>query len=149
MYLSVTNIGFYIISFLIVSHQDLLPTVFTKYLTMHWHQLTSVRIIICQQFFNPRLQNKINNKALSVRVIVICSGHKHLWRDSYKGVGHASTLLESILHKIIIIIIMVQSPTHHEWWWWMAPDWELRSKVVGWIPRHASNFPSMIGKNST
>jgi len=29
----------------------------------------------------------------------------NIFRDSYKGVGHASTLLESILHKIIIIII--------------------------------------------
>jgi len=62
----------------------------------------------CQQFFNPGLQKKIN-KALSVRVIVICSDHKHLWRDSYKGVGHTSTLLESILHKIIIIIIKYKS----------------------------------------
>jgi len=43
--------------------------------------------------------------ALSVRVIVICSDHKLLWRDSYKGVGYASTLPESILHKIIIILI--------------------------------------------
>jgi len=51
------------------------------------------------------LQKKIN-KALSVRVIVICGGHKHLSRDSYKGVGHASTSLESILHKIIIVIII-------------------------------------------
>jgi len=45
----------------------------------------------CQQFFNFELQNK----ALSVRVIVICSGHKLLWRDSDKGVGWASTQPES------------------------------------------------------
>jgi len=57
----------------------------------------------CQQFFNPGLQKKIN-KAFSVRVIVICSDHKLLWRDSYKGIGHASTLPEPILHKIIIIL---------------------------------------------
>jgi len=40
------------------------------------------------------------NKALSVRVIIICSDQ---WRDSHKDVGWASTLPESILHKIIII----------------------------------------------
>jgi len=50
------------------------------------------------------LDCKKSTKALSVRVIVICSDHKLLWRDSYKGVGHASKLPESILHKIIIII---------------------------------------------
>jgi len=54
--------------------------------------------------FQPRIAKKIN-KALSVRVIVICSGHKLLWRDSYKDVGCASTLPESILHKIMIIIM--------------------------------------------
>jgi len=53
--------------------------------------------------FQPQIA-KIINKALSVRVIVICSGHKLLWRDSYKSVGHASTLPKSITHKIIIII---------------------------------------------
>jgi len=58
--------------------------------------------------FQPRIAKKIN-KALSVRVILICSGHKHLSQDSYKGVGHASTLLECILHKIIIIIIRINS----------------------------------------
>jgi len=57
--------------------------------------------------FQPRIAKKIN-KALSVRVIVICSGHKLLWPDSYKGVGRASTLTESILHKIIIIIIIIK-----------------------------------------
>jgi len=47
------------------------------------------------------------NKALSVRVIVICSDrHKLLWCDSYKGVGCVSTFPEYILHKIIIIIII-------------------------------------------
>jgi len=51
----------------------------------------------------PQFAKKIN-EALSVRVIVICSDHKLLWRDSYKGVGCASTLPESILHKIIIIV---------------------------------------------
>jgi len=40
-------------------------------------------------------------EALSVRVIVTCScsGHILLWRASYKGVGCASTLPESILHN--------------------------------------------------
>jgi len=56
--------------------------------------------------FQPRIAKKIN-KALSDREIVICSGHKLLWRDSDKGVGCASTLPESILHKIIIIKIFL------------------------------------------
>jgi len=34
----------------------------------------------------------------------MCSDHKLLRRDSYKGVGHASTLPDSILHKMMIII---------------------------------------------
>jgi len=57
----------------------------------------------CQQFFNPGLE-KIN-KALSGMVKVICWDHNLQCRDSYKGVGCASTLPESILHKIIIIFI--------------------------------------------
>jgi len=52
--------------------------------------------------FQPRIAKKIN-KALSVRVLVICSGYKLLWRDFYKGVGRASISPESKLHKIIII----------------------------------------------
>jgi len=51
----------------------------------------------------PQIAKKIDN-ALSVRVIVICSDHKLLWRDSYKGVDRALTPDESILHKIIITI---------------------------------------------
>jgi len=43
----------------------------------------------------------------SLRVMVICYDHRLLQRDSYKGVGCASTLPESILHKIIIIIIIL------------------------------------------
>jgi len=54
--------------------------------------------------FQPRIAKKIN-KALSVRVIVICSDHKFLWRHSYKGVDRTSTSPGSILHKIIIMII--------------------------------------------
>jgi len=46
---------------------------------------------------------------IAVRVIVICSDHKPLWRDSYKGVDRALTPDESIMHKIIIIIIISQS----------------------------------------
>jgi len=57
-----------------------------------------------QQFFNPGLQKIINIKVPSVRVIVICSCHRLLWRDSDKGVDCPLTLLESIPHKIIIII---------------------------------------------
>jgi len=52
--------------------------------------------------FQPCSAKKIS-KELSVKVIVICSGHKLLWQDSDKGVGHASTLPESILHRIITI----------------------------------------------
>jgi len=44
-------------------------------------------------------------------VIVICSGHKLLCRNSDKGVGHASTLRESILHKVIIIYQSSQNIT--------------------------------------
>jgi len=63
--------------------------------------------------FQPRIAKKIN-KALSVRVIVICSGHKLLWRDSYKGVGCTSTSPESVLHKIIIIIIITSMSKQSE-----------------------------------
>jgi len=52
--------------------------------------------------------------ALSVRVIVIFSAHKLLWWDSYKGVGHASSSPESILHKIIVIIIIIITPLYAE-----------------------------------
>jgi len=55
--------------------------------------------------FQPRIAKKIN-KAPSVRVIVICSDHRLLWQDSYKGVDRALTPDDSILHKIIIIIII-------------------------------------------
>jgi len=54
--------------------------------------------------FKPRIAKKIN-KAPSVRVIVICSDHRLLWRDSYKDADRALTPDESILHKIMIIII--------------------------------------------
>jgi len=39
--------------------------------------------------------------------MVICSDHRLLWQDSFKGVGRAITQDESILHKIIFIIINV------------------------------------------
>jgi len=55
----------------------------------------------CHQFFNLGLQK--NHQAPSVRVKVICSDHRLLWRDSYKDVDRALTPDESILHKIIII----------------------------------------------
>jgi len=64
--------------------------------------------------FSTRIAKKIN-KALSVRVKVICSDHKLLWWDSQKGVGLTSTSPESILHKIIIIIISFSSfPTPND-----------------------------------
>jgi len=44
------------------------------------------------------------NEAPSVRIIVIWSDHRLLWRDSDKDVDCALTLPESIMHKIIIII---------------------------------------------
>jgi len=53
-------------------------------------------------FSTPDLK-KIN-KAPSVGVIVICSDHRLLWRDSDKDVDQKSTLPESIVHKIIIIM---------------------------------------------
>jgi len=43
-------------------------------------------------------------KKNSVGVIVICSDHGLLWWDSYKGIDHALTPDESILHKMMIII---------------------------------------------
>jgi len=36
------------------------------------------------------------NKTPSVKVIVICSDHRHPWRDSSKGLERALTLAESI-----------------------------------------------------
>jgi len=52
--------------------------------------------------FQPPIAKKIN-QASSVRVIVISTDHRLLWPDSYKGVGSASKLPESTLHKIIIM----------------------------------------------
>jgi len=42
------------------------------------------------------------NKVPSIRVIVICSDHRLLWRNSYQDVDLSLTLDESILHRIII-----------------------------------------------
>jgi len=50
----------------------------------------------------PRIAKKINY-APSVRVIVICSDHRLLWRDSYKDVDPALTSDESIMYEIFII----------------------------------------------
>jgi len=58
------------------------------------------------QFFNPGMQKK-PNEAPSVWGIVICRDHRHLWRDSYKGVDGTLTSNESVLHKIIIIIDLI------------------------------------------
>jgi len=59
-------------------------------------------------------------KALSVRVIVIRSDHELLWRDSYKGVGGASILPKSKLHRIIVIaspasIVNISSHENLKW----------------------------------
>jgi len=53
--------------------------------------------------FNPRWQKELTMVS-SVRVIIVCSDHRLLWRDSFKGVDHALTSDESVPHKIIIII---------------------------------------------
>jgi len=53
--------------------------------------------------FQPQMANKFNNTS-SITVIVICSDHRLLRQDSYKGLDCALTSIESILHKIIIII---------------------------------------------
>jgi len=50
-------------------------------------------------------QSKKINKDPSVRVIVICSDHKPLWRDSYKGVNRQLTSGESILHTAEFSIV--------------------------------------------
>jgi len=63
-----------------------------------WVQSLALR---ASSFLTPDCK-KIN-KAPSVRVIVICSEHRLLWRDSYQGVGHTSTSPDSILNKIIVI----------------------------------------------
>jgi len=47
------------------------------------------------------------NWAPSVRVIVICSDHKLLWLDSYKGVYHALTIPdESKLHARLLLLLL-------------------------------------------
>jgi len=56
--------------------------------------------------FQPQIAK--NNRALSVRVIVIWSDHKLLWWDSYKGIGCASTSPESILHKKQLMMVKWQ-----------------------------------------
>jgi len=58
--------------------------------------------------FQPQIAKRIN-KTPSVRVIVIFSDHKLLWRDSFKDVDFALTSDESILHKIIIISIIIDA----------------------------------------
>jgi len=73
----------------------------------------SMSIIFLLVFFLRKMKSKCTkisqnfNKA-SIRLIVIRSDPKLLWRDSYKFVGCASTLPESLLHKIIIIIIITK-----------------------------------------
>jgi len=53
----------------------------------------------CQQFFNPGSQKNQQGTSQGNSSL-----HKFLSWDSYKGVGCASTLPESILYKIIINI---------------------------------------------
>jgi len=64
--------------------------------------------------FQPRIAKKIN-KALSIRVRVICCVHRLLLQDSYRCVGCASTLPEPMLHKIFIIITSWGYPTLPGW----------------------------------
>jgi len=56
----------------------------------------------CQHFFNPKLQKK--TKALSVRVIVICSGHILLWRDSYRCADHSLTCSSLYLTRLLLLL---------------------------------------------
>jgi len=83
-----------------------------------------------KQIFNPRLQNI--NKAPSVRVIVICSDHRLLWRKSYKGVDHALTSDKSILQKIIVIIMSYISPK-----WFMSIN---QKDYLGWLVMASSRL---------
>jgi len=55
--------------------------------------------------FQPQIAKKIN-KALSVRVIVICCDHKLLRRDFDKGVGGASTLHEPNSTRLLLFLIL-------------------------------------------
>jgi len=58
--------------------------------------------------FQTWIAKKIN-KAHSVRVIVICSDQRLLWRDSYKDVDNGLTSDESKLHKIIMMMMVGKS----------------------------------------
>jgi len=67
----------------------------------------SIPSSLSQEFFNPGLQKR-NNMAPSVRIIVICSTHRLLWRDSYKGVDHTGYWVYTaqdyyyLQHRVII-----------------------------------------------
>jgi len=54
------------------------------------------------------------NKAPSIRVIIICSDHGLLWRDSYKGIDGALTLPESKLLKIINVSFFWKFKPRHD-----------------------------------
>jgi len=90
--------------------------------------------------FQAQIAKKINN-ALSIRVIVICSGHKLLWRNSYKGVGCASTLPESILHRIIRLLLLFSWCREKFWPWsgqpslvWVWKIYPKQSQIFQFIP---------------
>jgi len=95
-------------------------------------------------FFQPRIAKKIN-MAPSVRVIVICSDPRLLWRDFYKGVDRALTPDESILHNIIIIIISYLFCTLYLFYldipffvngmkcWHFYIDWEFFCELYSWF----------------
>jgi len=55
----------------------------------------------------PAIFAKKIYKTHSVMVIVICSDHRFLWPESYKGVDHPLTPDKPMLKKINIIVIML------------------------------------------
>jgi len=70
----------------------------------HLGKIAIVQTPAITAIFHPEIAKTISRKALSVRVILICSGHRLLRRDSDKGFDYASTSPESLLHQIIIAI---------------------------------------------
>jgi len=95
------------------------------------HKAASFFIIFCIKDIKFGVKSVVakKNKALSVRVIVICSDHKLLRWDSYRGVGRASTSPESILHKIIIIFMVWSEESR----WKPSDDLSNREKNKYWI----------------
>jgi len=59
-----------------------------------------------EAIFQCQIAKKIH-KAPSVRVIVICSGHRLLWRNSDKVFDHSLTSTEFITHQINITFSLI------------------------------------------